>query len=292
MRADDAAAVARRLASRTLDGARTAGRRAARPMREVRVSISGQGEVRGLHHVSPEGPAIVAASHHSLVDAWTLRAHLPRPVTALDVHELTEAVRHRRAGGAERRDAWRRAMDAVEAGGLVAVFPQGDPTADGAVHKGYDSVGWLVLAVQRVASVPVVPAALEAHGAALVLGEALDFSRFSDVAGERTIARAITDEITQAVADLGGWRYDDVHARTAHARSRGLRRQRRRQRRMELLGWRDAQARQRERRLSEAQVERADLARRAASAVDEARAAALRAAERDRALRLDDRHRP
>jgi 1-acyl-sn-glycerol-3-phosphate acyltransferase len=52
----------------------------------------------------------------------------------------------------------------------------------------------------------------------VVFGEALDFSRFEGLEGDRFILRSITDEIVYALHGLGGQEYEDVYASTVKER--------------------------------------------------------------------------
>lgn len=279
-------------ASEAVARARRAARRVAGPVRELRSSMAGEGSVEGLQHLPEDGPVLLAVNHRSLVDQWTLRSHLPRPLVVVDTHQLTEAVRRRRASEADPADAWRRALDTLTAGGMVVVFPEGDPGVDEAVHKGYDATGWLVLAAQRLPAgagrVAVVPAALDAREAHLRLGEPLDFDRFAEAQPGRALARAVTDEVVEAIARVAGLPYVDTHVSTARAQRRGDARERRRRRRSDALVRRVALARAAEQRRVRADAEREDLAARAELAREEAYRHAERAAARERVLAEPD----
>jgi 1-acyl-sn-glycerol-3-phosphate acyltransferase len=48
-----------------------------------------------------------------------------------------------------------------------------------------------------------------------VIGEPLDFSRYSDIANDRQVERAITDEVMYALMELSGQEYVDVYASKA-----------------------------------------------------------------------------
>lgn len=254
-------------------------RRVSAPTRALLTAVRGQGITQGLRHLPQEGPVVLAVNHRHRLDARALAAALPRPLHIVSTTGLDSAVRSRRAGREPgRADDWQRALDVLAAGGVVAIFPEGAPSPDSDLHKGRDAAGRLVLAARA----PVVPAVLDTRTAELVLGPALDFSRFDGLPVDRTLARGVTDQIMAAIADLGGLRYRDTYPTTARDQLRSATQKRRDQLR----------ARAQQRRLAEQQViearqladlaERRDLARLHREAEEWARTRAEQAAERDR----------
>ncbi|MDR5868549.1 1-acyl-sn-glycerol-3-phosphate acyltransferase [Halomonas koreensis] len=125
---------------------------------------------RGRRHLPAHGPALVVCNHVSFVDALVVGGGCPRPVRFLMDRPIYESPGlhwlFRLVGAipvdSERRDpgGLRRALDqvsqALRAGEVVMLFPEGRLTPDGEVHafrRGLE----LILARDPV---PVVPAAL------------------------------------------------------------------------------------------------------------------------------------
>lgn len=273
-----------------LDHAGQLARRASTPARTFVTALRGQGQAQGLRHLPQEGATIIAVNHRHPLDARALVAALPRTVLVVSTTDLESAVLARRAGiePGRRRDVWQVALDELDAGGVVAVFPEGAPSPDSNLHKGRDAVGRLVLAAQ----VPVVPAVLDTRAALLELGPALKFRRFDDLPADRTLARGVTDEIMGAIADLGRLRYVDTYPTTARDQLRSATHKRRDQLRARAQARRLAEQQTIEARQVADLEERRDLARLHRVAQEQARARAEQAAERDRQRRATPAARP
>jgi 1-acyl-sn-glycerol-3-phosphate acyltransferase len=54
----------------------------------------------------------------------------------------------------------------------------------------------------------------------VVVGEPLDFSRFTGMEGDRLVLRAVTDEILYELMKLSGQEYNDVYASTLRDKRR------------------------------------------------------------------------
>lgn len=273
--------LAMRTGRRAADRAGQWARRASAPARSLTVALRGEGQTQGLRHLPQEGPVIIAANHRHALDGRALTAALPRAALVVSTSDLESAVRARRAGRDPRRDAWRTALEELDRGGVVAVFPEGAPSPDTDLHKGRDAVGRLVLA----AHVPVVPAVLDTRSALLVLGPPLEFSRFDDLPANRTLARGVTDEVISAIADLGRLRYLDTYPTTARDQLRSAAQKRRDHLRSLAQARRLAEQRALESRQLADLEERRDLARLHRDAEEQARTRAEQAAERDRQRR-------
>lgn len=128
--------------------------------------------IRGIEtHVPDEGPALLVCNHVSYMDALILAAAIPRPVRFVMHHRIFDVpVLHwifrtakaiPIAGAKEDPALMQRAFDEVDRtladGEIVAVFPEGRLTADGAIapfRTGVDRI------LER-RPVPVVPMALK-----------------------------------------------------------------------------------------------------------------------------------
>jgi 1-acyl-sn-glycerol-3-phosphate acyltransferase len=131
--------------------------------------------VEGLEHLPADGPYLVAANHHNYLDGVVLGVALPRPVAFLVMPRVWRAtplhpLLHRHLGsiplnldGAD-VGALRGALRALEAGGVVGIFPEGPFSVAGRLEQGRPGVGLLALR----AGVPVVPAGISGTYQALV----------------------------------------------------------------------------------------------------------------------------
>jgi 1-acyl-sn-glycerol-3-phosphate acyltransferase len=131
-------------------------------------------QVSGLEHV-PTGAFIVAANHVNYLDGVVLAAALSRQIVFLVMPRVYRATPlhpffHDRIGSIPinlaRPDhgAIRSVLRALEAGGVVGIFPEGPFGKDGQLVRGQPGVALVALR----AGVPVVPAAITGTFEALV----------------------------------------------------------------------------------------------------------------------------
>ncbi|BCM71734.1 MULTISPECIES: lysophospholipid acyltransferase family protein [Streptomyces] len=195
--------------------------------------------IEGLEHVPASGPAIIAGNHLSFSDHFLMPAILKRRITFLAKAEYFTGpgVKGRltafffrsagqipvdRSGKEAGQAAIREGLGVLRKGELLGIYPEGTRSHDGRLYKG--KVGVAVMAL--TAGVPVVPCAMigtfEAQPPGKVVprirpvtirfGEPLDFSRFAGMEHERTVLRAVTDEIIYAILTLSGQEYVDEYA--------------------------------------------------------------------------------
>ncbi|MGW1886639.1 lysophospholipid acyltransferase family protein [Streptomyces sp. NPDC001970] len=193
----------------------------------------------GLEHVPAEGAAIVAGNHLSLADPLFMPAVLKRRVTFLAKMEYFTApgltgrltasflrsagqIPVDRSGRAAGQAAIQEGLGILAQGKLLAIYPEGTRSPDGRLYKGKVGVAVMALAAQ----VPVIPCAMvgtfeirppgrvlpRIRPVAIRFGEPLDFSRFAGMEPDRTILRAVTDEIMYAILGLSGQEYVDRYA--------------------------------------------------------------------------------
>ena len=123
--------------------------------------------VDGLEHLPPRGSFIIAANHHNYLDGVVLGCAVPPPIAFLVMPRVWRATPlhpffHRRIGSIpldlDRHDstALRRALDALAAGRVVGIFPEGPFSVRGRLERGLPGVGLLALR----SGVPVVPAGI------------------------------------------------------------------------------------------------------------------------------------
>ncbi len=200
--------------------------------------------VTGLQHVPLTGGVILASNHLSFSDSIFLPLVVPRRVTFLAKSDyFTEpGLKGRlkrlffrsigqlsvdRSGGKASEAALRVALKALRSGALLGVYPEGTRSPDGRLYRGKTGVARMALS----AGVPVIPVAmidthkLQPPGKLLpkimrpgvVIGEPLDFSRYTGMEGDRYVLRSMTDEIMYAIMKLSGQEYVDTYAAKAKA---------------------------------------------------------------------------
>ena len=131
--------------------------------------------IRGAEHIPAHGPAVLVCNHVSFVDAVLLMAASPRPIRFVMDHRIFNvpvlgtlfrlakaipvASRHEDAVAYDR--AFVQAAQVLREGDLLAIFPEGAITSDGALQPFRGGV-MKILAAARAdgLDVPVVPMAL------------------------------------------------------------------------------------------------------------------------------------
>ena len=190
-----------------------------------------------------EGPAIIASNHLSFSDHFFGPLPLPRKViflakaeyfTGSGIKGLVSKAFFRgvgqipvdRGGGQASERALRTGLRVLAEGKLLGIYPEGTRSPDGRLYRGKTGVARLALE----ARVPVVPAAmvgtfeLQPSGRirpnlrvrpGVRFGKPLDFSRYYGMESDRTVLRAVTDEIIYALMELSGQEYVDKYAQRA-----------------------------------------------------------------------------
>ena len=179
--------------------------------------------VEGREHLPEAGPYIVAANHHNYLDGVVLGVTLPQPVAFLVMPRVYRATPlhplfHHHIGSIPidldrpGPGALRRALDALAAGCVVGIFPEGPFSVRGRLEPGLTGVALLALR----SGVPVVPAGIRGTYEALVgrrfyvprphplgvrFGPALRFA--ASAFGDRRVARRqVTEHIMADIAGL------------------------------------------------------------------------------------------
>ncbi len=124
----------------------------------------------GLEHIPEEGPAILVCNHVSFVDALVIAGCVRRPVRFVMYYKIFELpilhfvfrtagaipIASAKANRAMLALAYQRIAQALDAGDLVCIFPEGRITEDGEMHPFRPGIERIV---QRN-PVPVIPMAL------------------------------------------------------------------------------------------------------------------------------------
>ncbi|OEJ30948.1 lysophospholipid acyltransferase family protein [Streptomyces subrutilus] len=195
--------------------------------------------IEGLENIPAEGAAIVAGNHLSFSDHFLMPAILKRRITFLAKAEyftgpgvkgrLTAAffrsagqIPVDRSGKNAGQAALREGLGVLAKDELLGIYPEGTRSHDGRLYKGKVGVAAMALG----AGVPVVPCAMvgtfeiqppgkkipKIRRVTIRFGEPMDFSRYAGLEGERTVLRAVTDEIMYAILELSGQEYVDRYA--------------------------------------------------------------------------------
>ena len=198
---------------------------------------------RGRANVPRRGPVILASNHLSFSDHFFGPLPLPRKVVFLAKSEyftgrgikglFTKAffsgvgqIPIDRTGGEASERALRSGLRVLAAGNVLGIYPEGTRSPDGRLYKGRTGVARLALESRA----PVVPCAMIntfeflPRGSfrpqlrirpGVIFGKPLDFSRYYGQESDRTVLRAVTDEIMQEIQKLSGQEYVGIYAKQA-----------------------------------------------------------------------------
>jgi 1-acyl-sn-glycerol-3-phosphate acyltransferase len=195
--------------------------------------------VVGLEHVPKQGPVILASNHLSFIDSIFLPLVVDRPVVFLAKSEYftgkglkgwatrlffqaANQLPIDRSGGKASEASLNTGLRVLREGSILGIYPEGTRSPDGRLYRGRTGVARMVLE----AGVPVVPVAMigtaevmpigtrlpKVRRVGIVFGEALDFSRFEGMEGDRFVLRSVTDELVYDLRALSDQEYVDVYA--------------------------------------------------------------------------------
>ncbi len=197
--------------------------------------------VAGIENIPATGAAILASNHLSVIDSIFLPLMISRRVAFLAKSDyftgsgvkgwiLRTLMRSLgqlsidRSGGKASEASLDTGLGVLRSGGLLGIYPEGTRSPSGKLYRGRTGVARMILQ----GHVPVIPIAMidtekampigkripKVRRIGVVIGEPLDFSRFSGLESDRFILRSITDEIMVEIARLSGQEYVDVYAST------------------------------------------------------------------------------
>ena len=195
--------------------------------------------VEGRENVPEHGPAIIASNHLSFSDSIFMPLMVKRKVTFVAKAEYftgrglkgfltkwffvgTGTIPVDRSGGRAAQAAIDTGLRVLREGRLFGIYPEGTRSPDGRLYRGKTGVARLALE----SGAPVVPVVMlnsdEIQPTGQILprvkrvrirfGAPIDFSRYTGMAGDRFIERAVTDEIMYELMELSGREYVDVYA--------------------------------------------------------------------------------
>jgi len=190
--------------------------------------------VEGLEHIPATGGAIFAGNHLSVADELFLGSVVPRHLAFWAKAEyfsgegisgkFTKALMHglgaikvERAGGRAALTAFDAAIPALEAGDMVAIYPEGTRSPDGRLYRGRTGVARLAVA----AGVPIIPVGMIGTEKVQPIGRVVPklvgwgrvtvkFGKPIETTGrsdDRSSLRALTDEVMAEIQKLTGQEY-------------------------------------------------------------------------------------
>ncbi|GAA1445209.1 lysophospholipid acyltransferase family protein [Leifsonia poae] len=195
--------------------------------------------VIGLENVPADGAVILASNHLSFIDSIFLPLVVDRHVSFLAKSDYftrkgfkgwmtktfmtaTGQIPIDRSGGKASEDSLNTGLAVLARGEILGIYPEGTRSPDGKLYRGRTGVARMILE----GDVPVVPVAMvdtekimpigtrlpKIGRIGIVIGPAIDFSRFEGMEGDRFILRSVTDEIMYALHALGEQEYVDMYA--------------------------------------------------------------------------------
>ncbi|MCI2239672.1 1-acyl-sn-glycerol-3-phosphate acyltransferase [Paenibacillus sp. TRM 82003] len=204
--------------------------------------------VRGAENVPATGPAVLASNHLSVADPVLLATVLRRRITFAAKADLFTGRGPQgrlfagllrgvgqlpvdRSGGSASAGAIDGAVEALRAGELFGIYPEGTRSPDGRLHRGRTGVARIALR----SGAPVLPVAVVGTGelmprgrvlpkvrrVGIVVGEPLDFSRYAGRADDQFVVRSVTDEVMAAIQRLSRQEYVDEYAARRGGPARG-----------------------------------------------------------------------
>jgi 1-acyl-sn-glycerol-3-phosphate acyltransferase len=203
----------------------------------------------GEENVPATGGAIVAANHIATGETYVVPAMLSRPMVYPAKAELFKGDRGPgsavvawflksvgmvpldRSGGRVSLSGLEPILDALKAGGLVGIYPEGTRSPDGRLYKGRTGVARMALA----AGVPIIPVGV-AHTETvkkfgflpwidhpvITVGRPLDFSAYAGQHDDRATLRWITDEVMAAIQVITGQDYVEAYGSSVKSGSMTL----------------------------------------------------------------------
>jgi len=189
--------------------------------------------VTGAELIPPDGPVILASNHQAFCDSLFIPLVVKRRVTYVAKAEYFKDWKTRwffraigqipmeRGGGEASKRSLGAALELLEAGGALGIYPEGTRSPDERLHRGRTGVARLIIA----ARCPVVPVGVRGTRAVqpigsrilrpfkvveVAFGEPIDFcERYGDSLDDPLVLRQITDDLMYEIKELSGQEYVD-----------------------------------------------------------------------------------
>ncbi len=194
--------------------------------------------VVGADNIPETGGYLLAANHLSASETYMVPSVIKRQITFPAKIELfqgnsgfwskvvawfmraTGQIALDRAGGRQSADAMKPVVEALRAGRLVGIFPEGTRSVDGRLYKGHTGVARMLLE----ADVPVIPVGMidtqfvkgrfglpRLRRAQIVIGTPVSFSEFVGQRHQLSTLRWVTSSIMAEIQKLTGQEYVDLY---------------------------------------------------------------------------------
>jgi 1-acyl-sn-glycerol-3-phosphate acyltransferase len=201
--------------------------------------------VVGLENLPASGGAIIAGNHLSVIDSFLMPLVLDRRVYFLAKSDYFtgKGLKGRlirwfflgvgqlpmdRSGGEKSSQSLDAALQKLQEGQFIGIYPEGTRSPDGKMYRGRTGVARMVLD----ARVPVIPCVMvdtekimpigkrlpRVGRIGIIFGEPIDFSRYYNLEGDRFVLRSITDEIMVTLNRISDQEYVDVYASSVKSR--------------------------------------------------------------------------
>ncbi|MEY4323485.1 MAG: hypothetical protein RL410_1266 [Actinomycetota bacterium] len=198
--------------------------------------------VIGRRNIPKTGAAVLASNHVSFSDSIFLPMACPRRITFLAKSEyftgkgLKGAISRwfftsvgqvpiDRSGGRASEAAVQTAIQVLNSGELLGIYPEGTRSPDGRLYRG--RTGMARIAIE--AGVPVIPVAMvgtyeiqptgkvvpRIKRVKVVIGEPIDFSVYKDGVRDPAVLREATNVVMNKLQLLSGQEYVDIYATKA-----------------------------------------------------------------------------
>ena len=190
-------------------------------------------DVIGASNIPSSGPVLVAPNHIAFIDSIFMTTLLEREALGLGKAEYMDSWKTRhilpgigmipldRSGGEASERALDRARDALTAGKVFVIYPEGTRSRDGHLHRGHTGVARLALETGS----PIVPVGIcgtdkirpadqrfPSTGVSVTIqfGEPITMDAFeSSSSDHRRLLRDITDDVLLEIGKLCGQTYAD-----------------------------------------------------------------------------------
>lgn len=199
--------------------------------------------VTGVENIPAKGAVILASNHLSVIDSVFLPLVIDRRVTFLAKKEYftgkglkgwltrqfflaTGMLPIDRGGGAASEASLRTGLQVLSEGKALGIYPEGTRSPDTRLYRGRTGIARMIMEMD--AKVPVIPVAMidtekvmpigttipRVRRIGVVIGEPIDFSRYSGMHADRFLLRSITDEVMTELHALSKQEFSDVYAST------------------------------------------------------------------------------
>ena len=196
----------------------------------------------GQENIPASGGVILASNHLSFSDSFYLALVAKRPMAYLAKSDyftgkgikgyLTKSFMRGvgqlpvdRSGGRASEAAILTALQVLNAGDILGIYPEGTRSPNGILYRGKTGLARMALE----AKVPIIPVAMintyeiqppgkirpRLKRVGIRVGKPLKFDRYEGLEDDRFVLRSVTDEVMYELMTLSGQEYVDMYATRA-----------------------------------------------------------------------------